>query len=246
MKKNLTVFILAFLLFTVKGNAQCVPDVSITDPGIFPDSAAGLPHAYLGVPYSTDIQFRVPVDTVYLGLPAIITSIDVTNVTGLPTGFTYTCTPSNCSFPGGSNGCMLLQSSNPTTVGDFPIVVEMNVYGTVFGIPQTLPTTNDNYHVIIENNVAVISPSVSAFSVGQNQPNPSHELTQIPVSSPSPVYVDVKISDLIGKVVYNSKVYVPKGSSMIPVSTSGMRKGIYVYSVSNGSTTFSKRMIIAD
>ena len=46
----------------------------------------------------------VPVDTTYLGLPAIIDSINVTGVTGLPSGFSYSAIPAT-GFPGGSNGC---------------------------------------------------------------------------------------------------------------------------------------------
>ncbi len=245
MKK---IFLLAVVCFTLEqGFAQCIPDVSIVDSGIYPDSATGLPHAYVGVAYSADIQVRVPVDTIYFGLPAIIDSINVINVTGMPAGFTYSCTPSRCSFPGGSNGCMLLQSSNPALnlVGVHPIVVEMTVYGRIFGTPQNIPSTNDNYAIVIENNVAVISPVVNTFSVGQNVPNPSKNLTEIPLTMVNSGYVNIKITDLIGKVVYTSKVFLQKGNSNIPLNTSIFNKGLYIYTITNGINTASKRMIIA-
>lgn len=246
MKHIKALLVVLTLFISGQAFAQCVPDPSYTVPGIYPDSAAGIPRAYVGVPYVTDIQFRVPTDTIYQGLPATIDSINVINVTGLPSGFTYSCTPSGCSFPGGSNGCMQITSANPLTAGVYPIVVEMTVYGRVFGFAQSIPATNDNYTIYIDNQVSVISPSVTAFNVGQNAPNPSKGLTEIPVSSPSAGYVDVKISDLIGKVVYTAKVHVPKGNSLIPINTASMRKGVYVYTVSNGGAAVSKRMIIAE
>jgi hypothetical protein len=243
MKNFKLIVFIGALFFSGSSFAQCVPDASITQSGVYPDS---LPHAYVGVPYSTDIQFRVPVDTTYMGLPAIITSIDVTNVTGLPVGFTYSCTPSGCSFPGGSNGCMLLQSANPIAAGTYPIIVEMTVYGTIFGSPQSIPATNDNYSIVIDNSVGVGSFAPVVFTVGQNLPNPSKGITEIPVTMPLSGAVEVKITDLIGKVVFNSRVLVQKGSTTIPINTNSMRKGVYVYSVSNGVNTISKRMIIAD
>src|SRR6185369_9269350 len=100
--------------------------VSITTPGTYPDS---LPHATVGNAYSETLQVRVLTDTVIivLGTPvtATVDSILVESVSGLPSGFSYTCTPSNCHFPGGSNGCVLLQGTAPTIgmVGTYPIVV---------------------------------------------------------------------------------------------------------------------------
>ena len=40
-------------------NAQCVPDPTITVPGIYPDSATGLVSGVVGVPYTEVIQARV-------------------------------------------------------------------------------------------------------------------------------------------------------------------------------------------
>src|SRR5438046_195158 len=89
--------------------AQCVPDTSIThnDPGVYPDSATNLPHAIVGIPYSTVIQLKVLTDTTTMigpiTVPVTIDSIIATNVSGLPAGYTYNCTPSTCVFLGGSD-----------------------------------------------------------------------------------------------------------------------------------------------
>ena len=62
MKKDLLLTALIFL-FAWNGYSQCTPDTSVHSPGIYPDSANNLPHAIVGVPYSTVMQVKVPHDT---------------------------------------------------------------------------------------------------------------------------------------------------------------------------------------
>ena len=190
MIKKISLIVLAGCLYTATAVSQCVPDSSITHntSGIYPDSATGLPHAYVGLPYSTDIQFYVPLDTVYQSLPATIVSIDVTGVTGLPPGFTYTCTPSNCVFPGGTNDCMQIQGPAPTTgmIGNYPLVFDLTIHGEVFGTPQTIPDVVDNYTIVIESTTGLWSLSSGNFAVKQNAPNPFSRYTCLLYTSPSP------------------------------------------------------------
>ena len=81
-------------------NAQCTPDPQYTTSGIYPDSATGLPPAYIGHSYDVVITAVVPTDT----MGFTIEYIELTGVGGLPPNFTYQCNPSNCQFPGGSSG----------------------------------------------------------------------------------------------------------------------------------------------
>jgi len=109
MIKRLLILSVIFLTgILTNSNAQCVPDLTITDPGIYPDSATGLPSGVVGTPYSEVIQAKVFTDTTLNGLPVVISNITITSVSGLPPGLTYSCNPSTCIFPGGSNGCILL------------------------------------------------------------------------------------------------------------------------------------------
>jgi hypothetical protein len=85
----------------------------------YPDTITNLPHAIVGVPYSTVIQVKVLTDTntFYQGLPihACFDSIVITNVSGLPPNYTFSCTPPSCGFPGGGDGCILLSGPAPTS-----------------------------------------------------------------------------------------------------------------------------------
>src|SRR2546430_4948284 len=101
MKKFLLLTAAAFVLL-VKGFSQpCTPDISITKPGIFPDSATNLPHAVVGTPYSTVMQVRVPHDTTVIifsqSINITIDSIVLKSFTGFPSGYTNACNPSTCN-----------------------------------------------------------------------------------------------------------------------------------------------------
>jgi hypothetical protein len=243
--------LLAFTLMSVITNAQCVPDTSITHnvPGIYPDSATGLPHSMVGFPYSTTIQLKVKADTIYLGFTVPIDSVVVTNVTGLPAGYSYSCTPSNCSFPGGSDACILLQGPAPTSgmIGSYPIQVQVVAHGTVLGSPASIPANINSYSIIIDDSTTGISGiEKAAFFVGQNTPNPTRDLTVIPVVVNHSDAVTLTVSNLIGKKVFAQSYNLQKGKNNINVDVHALLPGIYLYSISNGKNTVTRRMIISN
>src|SRR5689334_1207210 len=118
--KKILLFLVASALAGSYAFGQCVPDTSIThnDPGVYPDSATNLPHSVVGIPYSTTIQMKVLTDTTAMvgpiTVPVTIDDVTVNTVTGLPPGYSYSCNPANCVFPGGSDACVLLQGPAPT------------------------------------------------------------------------------------------------------------------------------------
>lgn len=149
MTKTL-LYSLAILLLTNTAYSQCTI-APIAIPGIYPDTTTNLPPATAGTSYGTDIQARVFEDTVVAGTTVIVTDITINNVAGLPSGFTYTCNPSNCVFPGGGNGCIWL-SGNPTAaqVGTYNLTVNVTLHGVVGGfIPVSQASTVNGYRIVI-------------------------------------------------------------------------------------------------
>ena len=82
---KIVITLLAGIVFGFSGFGQCVPDTNITSPGYSPDSATGLPHAIVGVPYSTVVQVLVPATYTTYNLDSVVLG----SVTGLPAGFSY-------------------------------------------------------------------------------------------------------------------------------------------------------------
>ena len=246
MKKRI-LFVLICVATIIAGRsfAQCVPDLSITQPGIYPDSATGLPAGTAGVPYSQVIQVKVLTDTTANGLPVIVTDITIVSVSGLPPGITYTCNPSNCVFPGGSNGCILL-SGTPTVAGSFPMVVDLNVTGTLFGIPITQPSTVDYYVITINTNTGLPSASgAGKFELLQNKPNPATSYTDISFTSPIGGDFNLKIYNLIGKEVYTQTVRGMSGQNVVRINTDDFAPGVYMLSLNNGNSIVTRRMIVS-
>jgi hypothetical protein len=123
MRTNLAIafsLLLGLLSLPQLTQAQiCTPDPNAPAVGLFPASVpAGCP----GQPYSATLTLGVPSDT--LGFP--VTNVVVDNITDLPPGITYACEPSNCTFPGGTKGCIVL-SGTPTTAGTYLIDVDFTV-----------------------------------------------------------------------------------------------------------------------
>lgn len=246
MIKKLLLIAFAFTVLPVLLlNAQCVPDPTITTPGIYPDSATGLAGGTVGIAYNEVIQARVPVDTLFLGQTVLITSIDVDNVTGLPPGITYTCTPASCSFPGGSNGCMLL-SGTPTTAGVYPLDVTLTANGTLLGFPVPPQTSVLTYYSITidVNNGIGVATAPGYFDFSALQPNPANEYTEVIFATPIPTEVKVSIFNVIGKEVYSSATYARLGYNTTRIDTGTLPAGIYLVAITDGSSVLTKKLIV--
>lgn len=245
IKRLLLSFVIA-LGFAGIINAQCVPDPTITTPGIYPDSATGLPGGTVNVPYSEVIQFRTPLDTSLGSLPVDIVSISVSQVTGLPPGITYSCTPSNCVFPGGSNGCMQL-SGTPTTAGSYPVTVDLIIDALLSGtIPFQQPATVDYYVININSATGVATLSANlAFGVVSLKPNPATDYTDLTYSTPIGGDFRIKMYDLLGKQVLDQFTRGMAGNNSIRIKTGGLNPGVYMMTLANGSTVVTRKVVVS-
>lgn len=241
-------FAASILTASFNGNlyAQCVPDPTITVPGIYPDSATGLVSGVVGVPYTEVIQARVLTDTSLNGLPVIISNITLSGVSGLPPGLTYACTPSSCVFPGGSNGCLLI-SGTPTTAGTFPIVVELTANGTIFGIPAPPQTTTLDYYSItidVNSGISVNSGAVT-FGISGNNPNPAANFTDVNFTTPIAGDFTIRLFNMIGKEVLKENVRGMAGTNTTRLNLEDVTPGVYMISIENGTSVVTRRMIVS-
>jgi Secretion system C-terminal sorting domain len=234
--------------FSLNGFSQCTPDTSIThnQPGTYPDSATGLPHAITGLAYSTVIQIKVLTDSTVGGLTGIVDSIVVDNVIGLPNGFTYACSPTGCSFPGGSDGCITLSGPGLSNTGNYPLTVQSTIYYKIFGTPQSLQNDITGYTIVVDTSVGISFPERVIFSAGQSVPNPARDFATIPLFLPHSGEVILTVSNLIGKQVLTHAYYLQKGKANIQLDLHGLQPGIYMYSLTNGANTVTRRMIVSN
>jgi len=227
MKKLLLlILLLAKLTFTVW--AQCTPDNTINTTGIFP---AVLDTGNINTPYSQVIQYYIVRDTtVVIGsapINAIIDSITITGVKGMPAGLSYACHNSNCTSAGAQTGCVTL-SGTPTESGIFPITVYIRIKARAFLGPvpvgQTVNDSNSRYFIAIKpitNSIAQSAINNALFAY----------VNQIGVN----VYLDAKdhaithcqLIDVTGKTVADADKFVSNNYGVYVLDKHLLNSGIY-------------------
>ena len=133
MKRLLLLLAITFVSVT-SVTAQCVPDLTYTEPGIYPDEATGFESACVGELYEQVVTTITPVDTtveISILLPPVTLNFDsivVVSFTGLPTSMTYDCasTVGGCTFLGGETGCLIVSGT--------PIAGEEGIYTPVITV----------------------------------------------------------------------------------------------------------------
>jgi len=249
MKK--TLLTLTLTIVAIFASAQCTPDPQYVGGGIYPDTITGLSDAYVGQTYNELITIITPPDTVFLGIPATIDNIDLTNVTGLPPNFTYECDPASCSFPGGTTKCANVYSTiNPTIadIGLWPITFECDAYATTLLGGTTLTFITGGYEIeIIDNTTSVIHQfNNQTFELKSPFPNPVTNQAAIKFIAGKSDDIMFRIYNLLGKQVYFREIRSIKGLNSIDINTTDFPDGIYMYSINNGETVLTKRMIVAN
>ncbi|NRA11451.1 MAG: T9SS type A sorting domain-containing protein, partial [Crocinitomicaceae bacterium] len=210
MKKRL-LFAAVALLTSMSVSAQCTADPQYTTPGVYPDSATGLPAACIDLPYAETITLIVPVDTttVIFGIPFTLPfdSVVVSDWTGLPPGFTYACSSpdntqspvDNCSFEGGQTGCILI-SGNPVfaDIGSYQQIITTDAYlqGNPNGNPSVVIV--DYYYIqVVDCGLSVPGLTNSKFLV---YPNPAKSV--ITLNGLNGIDVEsISVTDMDGKVL---------------------------------------------
>ncbi len=249
MVKSLS--LLSFLFFCVVSisfSQVCTPDPSATKNGTHPDTLVNFVPAYAGTPYSQTITIVVPMDTTVPILGKIKwDSTALSGVTGLPPGFTYSCSntsskPNLCSWPGGTKGCVII-TGNPTTadIGTYPLKFQTNNY--LGGSTTANPYVANGYKIIV-NAANSINEVLDIVFFKQNSPNPFDEKSEISFTSNDNGTVQFKIYDMIGSIVQDFDIEVKKGTNKIVLNGRDFEAGIYFYSLVNGKNSFTRKMVV--
>lgn len=277
MKRHSLLFLLvAFVAISNQIFAQCTPNPIYVSQGVGvypgPDTAsATLPlgcdltlglnssPATVGQPYSFTFTAVVPPTVTVAGTTATLTSVTVTQITGLPPGMSYVCSPSNCVFPGNSTGCVLL-TGTPTQAGCYPIQVTASVVVNL-GFPLTLTQhfpsqTGDPLTIAGEYVVRVDCPAscppnglqnpsrIKGLLMQQVAPISAGQIANILIESDETRTLQFNVTSIVGKNVESKRVELNSGKNTIEFDTNGLPAGIYMYSVSDSKATVTKRLIV--
>ncbi len=250
--KRIILSTLIIATFATFSYGQCSPDMSVTS-GISPDTAVGMSVSYVGQPYSEIFSFVVPSDTSVNGLPsAPISHVKLDDVVGLPSNYTYACNPANCEFPGGSIKCVDMYSTgNPTSsqIGSYPITIKATGYTLLLGNPVSAgQTIYDGYYLVISASVG-IEEGIQHVANGEmkhliSYPNPTSGNTTIEFAMGYSSPVNFTVSNLLGEIVFNETKTANKGLNNFKFDANTVANGVYIYSITDGINTISKKLIV--
>lgn len=243
MKRLFTLF--AGLLLTAAAIAQpCTPDAQYTSPGIYPDTVTNLPPVSVGVAYTGVITAVVPTDTSYMGFTATIDSIGVTEIQGLPSGFTWAASTATGFFPGGTSGCIgIVGTAVAGQEGTYHLLIKVSISGVAMGMPITLPDTVNGYKLVI-GTVGYGVNDYYTFGVTEMYPNPATDIANIVITNNETSDVSINITDMIGRTVSSSVHQVNAGENTVALNVESMPEGVYFYTVTKGSSSVTRKLII--
>jgi hypothetical protein len=239
----------AFLALSFSTSAQsCTPDPFYMDSlfGAWPDTITNFPAGQEGVFYSEVLDFKLPidageVDATLAGVP--IDSAVLTNVVGLPPGLTYACDVSSCTWYGGQQGCASLYGT-PTTPGIYDVTIELDGWVTAFFIPISEPVTFTGYVIEITPAADILIYKRDDFSISQNSPNPFAEETNINFKTGQAGSVSLRVMDILGNAVHMQEIQANTGDNTFTFKNTGLANGIYMYTLSNGIKSVTKKMTV--
>jgi len=240
-----TLLLLSFFsILTLGAFAQCTPAV-VGNAGIYPDSATNFMPAYQGQAYNQLITVKVPADTMQSGFPVPIDRIELVSIVGLPQGLSYSCVPSNCKFPGGQTNCAVITGTTNDPVGVYTLTVTVEPFiGTSPFVISNGPTTFSYYKIVVNPANSTQSLSANSFSVIQSVPNPADNACDIYYTLTSKADVEIRLMNAIGKEVQKIKTNGNPGTNKYELNTANLPQGIYFYSINNGQSTLTKRLVV--
>jgi len=246
MKRTLLLFSL-FAIFTVRAIAQCSPAI-VGNAGVYPDSATNFMAAQQGVAYNQLITIKVPNDTIVPIFDNVTFEKFVLNsITGLPQGLSYACSPSNCEFPGNATNCAVITGITNDPPGIYNLTIKVTPW--IIFIPGTAAQAYQQevltyYKIVVTPANSTQSLNPNTFSVSQSTPNPSDKACDIYYTLTNKADVEIRLMNAIGKEVQRIKTNGNLGTNKYELNTENLAQGIYFYSLFNGQTTVTKRLVV--
>jgi hypothetical protein len=259
-----SLLVLSALVFSHAQLGVCTPDPSYQGSmgGIFPLPYDPVDNPTGGIQDSAclnqNFQFVFTVivpDTLQLGpTMMVIDSFHITNVTTLPSGFSYACNTPDCSFPGGQTGCLAIfgNANAPEDIGPHPIVIHAKMYTGGIGVfmPFPSPFQYPSYLYILPEDSPNCSIFNSAFELNSAFgplhifPNPFTGQTAVEIYSRQSGDCRFRVFDLMGRTVHNQNLRMAEGLNIVPFNGENLPEGLYLCSFTDGASVASGKMIV--
>lgn len=247
MKKYIFISIFVFVsVATIK--AQCTPDTTIQTAGIYPKN---LPDAREDSLYDEVVQFKMPKDTQSIFGLIKFDSISITNITNIPSGLVYQCSPvpgfSLCTWPGGGNGCLRVFGKVDSGVfGKKNCVATLRAY-VVLGGKTTYFETKDTLLFTVQPEGYNLGISKLYSNKEEIRaviyPIPFDQILNIELNSKQSTKAQIELYTISGQRILFKNVQLNSGQNAINIETSALSKGIYVMKMTTDVGEYYNKLI---
>ena len=223
--------------FTQCTAPNCTPSAT-TGYCAEPDTIQNLPISSVGVAYDTDIKFKVANSV----QGATIINLTIDNLSGLPTGFNFTTSPSTGIIPGGSFGCINISGTATSgqefggvnSDGVYPLLINATANVTFFGNPNAIPVALPGYKLII-------SDPTLAFILKQNEirisPNPARDIINIVAGATTSK--QIKIYNALGQSIKT----INDAKAINRINVSDLHTGIYFIEITTTEKVIIEKFV---
>lgn len=271
MKQLLLITFLFFGIHSFSQISPCVPDVSLQDStfGLWPDTIENLPLAVKDVYYEEHIQIKTPATVgevmgdpypiEVLGFPVniaglAIDSIKLVEIQNLPSTISTYSSNTDSVFTGDVTACVTLYGTPAIDeVGQYDLSIIINGWISVDGLGTVSLYDQlgefysiEGYNLTVQNSVSVDNALSNDFDITQNTPNPFSDFSVFELHSPNQCSYQFVIVDMMGRTIHDEQLQALAGLNTIKIDANSYPSGIYFYSVSDGHSVQTKKLIITD
>jgi hypothetical protein len=242
---QITCAVLMLIISLQTLHAQCEPDTvnckDINMPGeICP---LILPEGVVNQPYEKVFTVIPPNQAITQYGPIDIVKIVIDTVGNLPPGLNYST--NSDTFYVDTAYCVLL-TGIPTTPGTYDLYIRVipYIYSIIIGVFEGTPIVDDTSLTIVVRDASGIDDfSGKEFLILEASPNPFRNSTRIGFYSSNQYPVELKIYNLLGKLIYEEKTDGITGKKIFDFDGQSLQSGTYLYNISCNGTSVTKKIV---
>ena len=213
---------------------------------------------------------QIRTDTVTFGGQHLtVQGLRIDSITGLPTNVCWATDTANNTFDS-TGGCLRLNGSPCAYPGQYKPVIYISVNIGVF-ISTTADAAGAHVFLRVKNNgdpdtpVDTTQTSANPFiTYGENSicggsgianldnsfnslaifPNPFAGKASVTFFSNGHMHLITKLTDILGKEIYRKEIEATPGENQTEIERENLATGVYFYSLSDGRTTTTRRILI--